>query len=164
MHRSRLLLAVPAATALVFTGLSPAWAHDYGDGHGHGNGHERVSADVRDIDDDAWANAEGTRVKVTFEYKCEGDEEDIRVEVTLRQENGHVARFDTSFNGRHELDCDGDRHEKTVTLRDHGDRLRNDEAEVTVRFEKEHGGRLLDERTEDVDVHGVHRDRHHDRY
>ena len=92
MRKTRLLIAVPAAAGLVFTGLAPAAANSYDDGR---NGH--ASARVLSIDDEAQANGRGTRVEVTFDYRCRGDEDDITTKVTLRQ--GH-ARFSTEFDGR----------------------------------------------------------------
>jgi len=145
MQRSRLLVVVPATAALVFTGLSPAWAYD-----DHNGG---TSAEVLSIDDDARANEAGTKVDVTFEYRCDGDARDIDVEVTLVQPDGDIARFEEDFKGRHRLVCDNLGHDLTVTLKGRGDRLRNDDAEVTVRFDVRNGDD--DSLTDDVDVSGV---------
>ncbi|WP_448624571.1 hypothetical protein [Geodermatophilus sp. URMC 64] len=151
MNRSRLLLVFPATTALVFTGLSPAWAHGDYDHHG-------PSAEVLSIDDDVRANDDGDKAWVSFDYRCRGEEKDIDVEVDLRQGDAHL---EADFNGKGVLDCDGDRHTLTVTVRDRGDDLRNDDADVRVRFEEADDGDLLDELTDDVDVSGV--DRHDDK-
>jgi hypothetical protein len=146
MRKTRLLIAVPAAAGLVFTGLAPAAANSYDDGR---NGH--ASARVLSIDDEAQANGRGTRVEVTFDYRCRGDEDDITTKVTLRQ--GH-ARFSTEFDGR--LRCNGRSHEKTVVLRDSGKRLDNDGARVTVRF-KDDDDKTLSEKSRRVEVEGVNR-------
>jgi|SRR3954470_6086308 hypothetical protein len=144
MHRSRLLLAVPAATALVLTGLSPAWAAP-------GNDHGRARAVITDIDNDAHANRAGDRVRVEFTYRCRGHEDDIDVTVRLRQ---HDARFRAEFNGKNKLDCDGHRHTVSVRLRpDNGDDLENGDARVTVVFKDDDD--VIARRSETVDVRGV---------
>jgi hypothetical protein len=144
MRHTRLLIAVPAAAGLVFTGLAPAAANSSDDGR---NGH--TSARVLTIDDEADANGRGTRVEVTFDYRCRGDDDDITTKVTLRQGN---ARFSTEFEDR--LACNGRSHEKTVVLRDSGKRLHNDDARVTVRFKD---GKTLSEKSRRVEVEGVNR-------
>jgi hypothetical protein len=143
MRHTRLLVAVPVAAGLVFTGLAPAAASPNEDGR---NGHP--SARVLSIDDAAEANLRGTRVEVTFDYRCRGDEDDITTKVTLRQGN---ARFSTEFDDR--LACNGRSHEKTVSLRDSGRRLHNDDAWVTVRFKDD--GERLSEKSRHVVVEGV---------
>ena len=66
MRTARLLLAAPAATALVFTGMAPAWAGD--DDHHNG---DDASAEVIRIDDEAEVNDDGDEVDVKFRYECE---------------------------------------------------------------------------------------------
>ena len=66
MRSVRLLLAAPAATALVFTGISPAWAGD--DGNGHHNGDD-AWAKVLEIDDEAELEDDGDGFEVRFKYK-----------------------------------------------------------------------------------------------
>jgi hypothetical protein len=151
MRSTRLLIVLPAATALVFTGLAPASAND-NDRDRNG----RLSAEVTDIDRHAQANDRGTRVRVTFDYECRGDDDDITTRVVLKQRG---ARFDTKFDGG--LYCNGREHSKTVVLRDSGGRLENGDARVTVRFDD--GRRGLDDDTESVRVRGVDRDDDRDR-
>ena len=73
MRSARLLLAVPAATALVFTGVSPAWAG--GDGNGH-HDDDDAWAKILEIDDEAELEDDGEELEVRFEYKCEEDDKD----------------------------------------------------------------------------------------
>ena len=71
MNRSRLLLALPAATALVLAGGTPAWAG--GDGHDHG---DDTWAKVIEINDEAELDDDEDVLQVMFEYKCEDDDDD----------------------------------------------------------------------------------------
>ena len=58
MRTARLLLAAPAATALVFTGMAPAWA---GDDDDHHNGDD-AWAKILEIDDEAGSLQEQFRL------------------------------------------------------------------------------------------------------
>jgi hypothetical protein len=149
MRSARLLLVVPAATALVFTGLSPASATD--DHNGHGGD---AWAKVLEIDDEAEVKDHGDEVEVRFKYKCEDDGEDVEARVTLDND----ARYEQDDV---ELDCDGDAHWKTVTLekKGHDEVEDGDDVEVTVKIKA--NGDELDEKTEDVEVEDDHNGRHH---
>jgi hypothetical protein len=96
MNRARLLI-VPAATALLFSGMAPAMA-----GHDRHGGH--LEADVVSIGDVARANRDGDAVWVQFTYKCRGDDARIRTTVSLEQDH---ARFRASFQD--DLTCNGHR-------------------------------------------------------
>ncbi|HEX2075660.1 MAG TPA: hypothetical protein VHF92_17920, partial [Geodermatophilus sp.] len=96
MHRTRLLLAVPAATALVFTGLAPASANVAGN---HDNGDD-ASAEVLEIEDEAELRNGDDLLAVTFEYRCEDDGEDVEADV--RAEDGDILYEKNNVN----LDCD----------------------------------------------------------
>ncbi|WP_448626797.1 hypothetical protein [Geodermatophilus sp. URMC 64] len=146
MKRARLLV-VPAAGALLFSGMAPATA-DPGPYGG------RVEAYVVSIGDVARADADGEEVWVKFKYKCRGDDDRIRTTVRLRQDG---ARFRTSFYG--DLYCNGHRQTDTVRLdqRRGSEDLENGYAEATVSFDTNR--RNLDYRTEPVWVRGV---QHHD--
>jgi len=149
MRRSRLLIVLPAVGALVFTGLAPASADST-----HSSG--KLSAKVLEIDDKARANDKGTRVSVEFDYKCKGDDDDIRTRVVLRQDGDRLVE---NFEGH--LKCDGARHEKKVELKaDKGVRVENGRARVTVRFVDDRNGKVLDkEKERDVNVKGVRKNR-----
>ena len=112
MHRSRLLLVVPAATALVFTGVAPAWAG--GDG-GHHNGDE-AWAKVVEIDDEAELGDDGDTLDVTFTYKCEDEDKDngdeVTADVTAKNEHKDI-RYEADGE---DLECNGEENEITVTL------------------------------------------------
>jgi hypothetical protein len=150
MRRTRLLVVLPAAGALLFTGLAPAAAGDDYDRHRD----DRLAAKVIDIDDEAEANRRGTEVSVTFDYKCWGDEDDLVARVVLRQDG---ARYSGSSD--RDFECDGHEQSKTVELRDSGGRLENDDARVTVRLLDDDGD-VLSERTErGVEVEGVRSNR-----
>jgi len=144
MHRSRLLLVVPAVSALVFTGIAPAAAHD-GD-HGDGDKH-RASGEITEIDDTV--EAEGRdRVEAEFEYECSGTHHG-RADVHLYQRRG-----DVHYAGDVWLDCDGDEHWTSVDLyRESDDRVRNGRARLEVELYA--GDRLLDEERERVTVTGA---------
>ena len=145
MRRTRLLLVVPAATALVFTGMSPALA---GGGDGHGHGHDDVWAEVVSIGDEAEATDDAKSVDVEFEYKCEG--EDLTAKVVLKQ--GDDVRYEGKSE---ELECDGGKQSETVTLdQESHDAVENGEAWVTVRI-VDADGDTLDRERESVDVTGV---------
>jgi hypothetical protein len=149
MRRSRLLIVLPAVGALVFTGLAPASAdssHSYG----------KVSAKVVEIHDKAKANDRGSEVTVRFEYRCTGNDDDIRTRVVLRQDGDRLAK---TFEGG--LECNGHKETKKVKLSaDRGVRVANGDARVTVRFVNDRNGKVLDkERERDVEVRGVRKNR-----
>jgi hypothetical protein len=159
MRRSRLLLALPAATALVFTGIAPASAGD--DHPKHDNGGD-AWAEILEIDDEAELRRGGDRLEVRFEYKCDDDGEDVTADVRARNERKDI-RYEA--NGV-DLDCDKD--DITVTLE-----KKDEEAEegdrVDVRVTINANGDQLDRETEeDVEVvdddNGDRRDgdHHHD--
>jgi hypothetical protein len=162
MKRSRLLLVVPAATALVFTGISPALAGG-GDGHGHDDDNW---AEVISIADKAQADDDAEYVDVSFDYKCEDDdgdddENDFVAKVTLKQDHGDV-RYEGEFD---DLKCDGEEQtaEDVRLDKESDDAVENGEAWVTVRI-VDADGETLDEKRESVEVEGVDdddRDRHH---
>ncbi|WP_222271715.1 hypothetical protein [Modestobacter marinus] len=148
MRSARLFLVAPAVTALVFAGAGPALAS----GGGH-DGHDDTDAEVLEIDDEAWIKDDGDKVKVEFDYKCWGDEDDITTKVTLKQWDDDV-KYEKEFDN--ELDCDGDEHTKEVTLDKEGDdEVEEGKAKVTVRFEDEDGDEL-DEESEYVEVEEKH--------
>ena len=156
MHRPRLLLAVPAATALVFTGLAPAAADEGGGRHG-----DDAWAKVVSIADEAEATKDAAEVTVEFDYKCEG--EDITATVVLEQDHGDVRYEAELEEKKDDLTCDGDKHTAEATLepvKDSED-VENGKAEVTVTFEDE-DGEELDSLTEKVEVVGVEDDGGHD--
>ena len=106
MRAARLLLAAPAATALVFTGISPAWAG--GDGDHHHNG-----------DDDCAQIVEILRVEITdddeaevyFTYKCDEDTDDLKAAAKVRQDG---TRYET--DGRERVkDCEEDERRRTTS-------------------------------------------------
>ena len=149
MNRPRLLLAVPAATALVFTGVAPAWA-------GEGDGHDDVSAEVISIGDEAQADDDAEYVDVEFDYKCEHDDDDhdVSAKVTLKQD-GDDVRYEGKSDA---LDCDGKEQTEEVRLyKDSRDEVENGEAWVTVRIR--HDDKTLDKLTESVEVEGVDEDK-----
>jgi hypothetical protein len=153
MNRPRLLLAIPAATALVFTGVAPAWA-------GEGDGHDDVSAEVISIDDEAEADDDAEYVDVSFDYKCEDDDgdddaNDFVAKVTLKQDDGDV-RYEGEFD---DLTCDGEKQTAEDVRLDQksDDEVENGEAWVTVRILDE-DDEVLDRLTETVDVVGVDED------
>lgn len=157
MKRSRLLLVVPAATALVFTGISPALA-----GGGDGHGHDDKWAEVISISDEADADKDAEYVDVSFDYKCEdddGDDEknDFVAKVTLKQDDGDV-RYEGEFD---DLECDGkEQTADDVRLdKESDDAVENGEAWVKVRIVDE-DGETLDRKWESVDVKGVDDDDH----
>ncbi|MGY1691269.1 hypothetical protein [Geodermatophilus sp. SYSU D01105] len=143
MRRSRLLLALPAATALVFTGAAPAWA---GGDDGHHNGDD-AWAKVVEIDDEAELGDDGDTLDVTFTYKCEDDDDkdDITADVTAEKDDIKYEAEDE------ELKCDGEENEITVTL-DKKDEAaeEGDWVEVTVTISD--GDDELDEESEWVEV------------
>jgi hypothetical protein len=147
MRRTRLLIVVPAATAAVFAGVSPAAAND---------GHHDIKASVDDIGDRA--EADDDKVKVSFKYSCDdGKKDDIRAEVKLEQDH---SRYDASVK----LDCDVDDKWVSVWLEEDENDLDNGKAKVTVTLYD--NGRELDSESEHVRVSGADRDndrdRHHD--
>ena len=162
MKRSRLLLAVPAATALVFTGMSPAVA-----GGDDGHGRDDNWAEVISIDDTATADGDAEYVDVSFDYKCEDDdgkddENDFVAKVTLKQ--GDDVRYEGEYD---DLTCDGEEQtaEDVRLDKESDDAVENGEAWVTVRI-VDADGETLDRKRESVEVEGVDEDdhgkRHHD--
>ncbi len=150
MKCSRLLLAVPAATALVFTGISPALA-------GGGDGHDDNWAEVISIDDKAKADGDAEYVDVSFDYKCEDDdgddkENDFVAKLTLKQDHGEV-RYEGEYD---DLTCDGEEQTaEDVRLDKESDKkVENGEAWVKVEIE-DADGETLDRKWESVDVEGV---------
>lgn len=81
MRPTRPLVVLPAARALLFAGLAPAPADDYERDRDH-----RLVAEVLDIDE-ADADARRTRVSVTSDHECRGDERDLVARVALRQDD-----------------------------------------------------------------------------
>jgi hypothetical protein len=164
MRSSRLLIVLPAATALVFAGAAPAMAG--GDHHDN----DDAWAKVLDIGDEAELDDDGHELEVKFEYKCEdGDDDDVSADVVAEKDRKHGD--DTTYEVSDvDLKCDGDARWITVTLKhDEGDVLEDgDEAEVTVTLTA--GDESLDSETETVDVvddvddddDGDHHKRHHD--
>ncbi len=144
MQRPRLLLVVPAATALVFTGISPAWA-------GGGDGHDDVWAEIVSIEDEADADDDAERVRVEFTYKCE-DDDGVTAKVTLKQDD------DVRYEGESDdLECNGEENSEEVELSKEGeDDVENGEARVTVRIR--YDDETLDRETESVEVEGVEDD------
>ncbi len=149
MQRTRLLVVVPAATALVFTGIAPAAANGDG-GHHHD---DDAWAEVLDIDNEAELEDDGDKLEVRFEYKCEDDGEDVEADVTAKND-GHYKADDV------DLECDGEERWITVTLeKKHGDEFEEgDRVHVTVTITAD--DEVLDEETEHVRV--VDEDNGHD--
>jgi hypothetical protein len=143
MRAARLLLAAPAATALVLTGISPAWAGD--DGNGHHNGDD-ASAEVLSIDDEAELEDDGDEIEVRFEYKCEEDDKDsVTADVELKNHDVRYEKDDV------DLRCDGDEHWKSVDLDKKKDEAKEGkEYDVTVTINE--NGDELDSLTEEVEV------------
>ena len=148
MKRSRLLLALPAATALVLAEGSPALAG--GDGHEN----DDTYAEVISIADEADATEDASEVTVDFDYKCEG--EGITATVVLEQNHGDVRYEDELKQEDDELTCDGEEQTATATLKpvDDSKDVENGKAKVTVTFEDE-DGEELDKKSEKVEVEGV---------
>ena len=144
MNRSRLLLALPAATALVLAGGSPAWAG--GDGHDRG---DDTWAKVIEIHDEAELEDDGDVLQVTFEYKCEDeDDDDEKVTADVKAEDGDISYEADDV----ELDCNGEKNEITVDLEKKDDAAeKGDKVDVTVTISED--DEVLDEETkEDVEV------------
>jgi hypothetical protein len=160
MKHPRLLLVVPAATALVFTGMSPALA-------GGGDGHDENSAEVISIADEATADDDAEYVDVSFDYKCDDDdgdddENDFVAKVTLKQDDGTV-RYTGEFD---DLTCDGEEQtaEDVRLDKDSDDAVENGEAWVKVKI-VDADDETLDRKWESVDVdddddHHEHHDGH----
>ena len=84
MRSARLLLAAPAATALVFTGMAPAWAGgDHGDHH-DGDG---ASAEVHRIGGEAELKDDGDVLAVRFKYECEDNDEELEADVKAENDS-----------------------------------------------------------------------------
>ena len=144
MNRSRLFLALPAATALVLAGGSPAWAG--GDGHDHG---DDTWAKVIQIGDEAELEDDGDVLQVTFEYKCEDeDDDDEKVTADVKAEDDDISYEADAV----ELDCNGEKNEITVDLEKKDDAAeKGDKVDVTVTI-NEDDEKLDEESKEDVEV------------
>ena len=141
MNRSRLLLTLPAATALVLAGGSPALAG--GDGHDHG---DDAWAKVIEINDEAELEDDGDVLQVTFEYKC--DDDDDKVTADVKAEDGDISYEADDV----ELDCNGEKNEITVDLEKKDEAAeKDDKVDVTVTI-NENGEELDEETKEDVEV------------
>jgi hypothetical protein len=159
MKHPRLLLVVPAATALVFTGMSPALA-------GGGDWHDENSAEVISIADEATADDDAEYVDVSFDYTCEDDDgdddaNDFVAKVTLKQDYGNV-RYTGEFD---DLTCDGEEQtaEDVRLDKDSDDAVENGEAWVKVKI-VDADDEVLDRKWESVDVDGVDDDDHHEHH
>jgi hypothetical protein len=144
MNRSRLLLALPAATALVLAGGSPAWAG--GDRHDRG---DDAWAKVIEINDEAELEDDGDVLQVTFEYKCEDeDDDDEKVTADVKAEDGDISYEADDV----ELDCNGEKNEISVDLEKEDDAAeKGDKVDVTVTI-NEDDEKLDEESKEDVEV------------
>jgi hypothetical protein len=152
MNRSRLLIALPAATAMVLAGGSPALAG--GDGHHD----DDTWAKVVEIDDEA--ELEDDVLKVTFEYRCEEeDKNSVTADVVAENEDKDI-RYSKDDE---DLDCNGEKNEITVDLdRDKGSEKaeEGDKVDVTVTITED--DKVLDEETkEDVEVVDEENGDHH---
>ena len=144
MRRSRLLLALPAATALVFTGVAPAWAG--GDDHHNG---DDAWAEVVEIDDEAELGDDGDTLDVTFTYKCDDDDDDDDISADVTAKNWHK---DIRYEAEDEkLDCNGEENEITVTL-DKKDEAAEEGDHVKVTVTISDGDDELDSESEWVKV------------
>jgi hypothetical protein len=169
MRRTRLLVVLPAAGALLFTGLAPAAAGDYDD---RDRGRDDAWAEVLSIGDEAELERGGDQVEVTFKYKCEDgdrDDEDVTADVVL-DNRGRYEADDVALrcNGRAQsvtatLDQESDREAReggrahvTVTLTADDDVLDSDTERVRIVDEDNRNGRDRDGRHHDDDK------RHHD--
>jgi hypothetical protein len=145
MNRSRLLLALPAATALVLAGGSPALAG--GDGHSDND----TWAKVIEINDEAELEDEGELLKVTFEYKCEEEDEDSVTADVVAENKDEDLRYEADDVN---LDCNGEKNEITVDLERDEDSEKaeeGDKVDVTVTI-NENGDELDSKTKEDVEV------------
>jgi hypothetical protein len=152
MKRPRLLLVIPAATALVFTGMAPAWA---GDGNRHD---DDVSARILSIDNTARADDDARYVDVEFRYRCDDgrDREDVSARVTLTQ------RGNVRYEGRQGLICDNERRTEDVRLyQESRQDVDNGRADVTVRIR--HDGDTIASAEDTVRVRGVDDNGHDDK-
>jgi hypothetical protein len=163
MRSARLLLAVPAATALVFTGMSPAWA---GDDRGHHDDNDVEIVDILRVEID---EHDDDKARVYFTYKCDDDADDLQAEATVTQERrGEDSKYET--DGKQDVkDCDkGDTEEDSVLVKkEDGPDLDEDrDAKVTVTLYED--GDEVDEKTDDdvnvveEDGDGDHDKDHHD--
>jgi hypothetical protein len=141
MKRLRLLVLLFTVLTVAFTGLGlSSAAADSG-----------RYAKVVSISEDADANRRGTEVEVSFRYKCDGYDH-LKAKVTLDQGRRH-------FEGEvKDLDCDGRRHTEDVKLTNSGGKLRNGDADVTVRLKKR--GDTVAKKDREVEVEGVRRNGH----
>ena len=145
MNRSRLLLTLPAATALVLAGGSPALAG--GDGHSDND----TWAKVIEINDEAELEDEGELLKVTFEYKCEEEDEDSVTADVVAENKDEDLRYEADDVN---LDCNGEKNEITVDLERDEDSEKaeeGDKVDVTVTI-NENGDELDSKTKEDVEV------------
>ena len=145
MNRRRLLLALPAATALVLAGGSPALAG--GDGYSD----DDTWAKVIEINDEAELEEDGDKLEVTFEYKCEEkDEDSVTADVVAENEDKNI-RYEKEDE---DLDCNGEKNEITVALEvveDYEKAEEGDKVDVTVTI-TEDDEKLDEETKEDVEV------------
>jgi hypothetical protein len=154
MRSTRLLVVVPAAAALVLTGLSPAAAHD-GDRHHDKNGHNGdIEASVDEIGGRAHFDEDDEEVRVAFRYDCEdGDDDHIKAHVKLEQD-------DSLYEGWFKLACDVDDRWVAVWLDEEDNDLDvGEDAEVTVTLYDDDD--KLDEKSrDDVKVRDADHDGH----
>jgi hypothetical protein len=156
MRSVRLLLAAPAATALVFTGISPAWAGDDDWDHHDGD----ASAEVIRIGGEAELRDDGNKLAVRFKYECEDNGEELEADVKAENDSEYKK------NGV-DLDCDGDEHWITVELKQKSDdeAKDGDEVDVTVKIDVP-GGDDAEKTRKDVEVvddFSDHHDHDHDK-
>jgi hypothetical protein len=152
MRSARLLLAAPAATALVFAGMSPALAGD--DDWDH-HGDDDASAEVHRIGGEAELRDDGNKLAVRFKYECEDNDEELEADVKAENDSEYKK------NGV-DLDCDGDEHWITVELKQKSDdeAKEGDEVDVTVKIDVP-GGDDAEKTRKDVEVVDEFSHHHH---
>ena len=138
MHRARLLLAVPAAAALVFGGIAPASA---GDDYKH-----RASGHVLSINS---VERERGGLEVDFKYKCSTKDRKGVAYVSVSQGAAH-------YSGRTWLKCDGVKRSAEADLMRHNKHEVRKGA-VHVKVELFGGNRLLDREYAKLRVSGGHK-------
>ncbi|MGY1821410.1 hypothetical protein [Geodermatophilus sp. SYSU D00079] len=123
MHRrSRLLLVVPAATAMVFTGLSPALA-------GGGDHHDKN--DVRIVEIERVEIENDDEARVYFTYECDEDTDNLSAKAHVRQDDARYASKDKE--DVEDCEADEEQEDSVLVKRHHGDELDADEdAKVRV--------------------------------
>ena len=154
MRSSRLLLVVPAVSALVFTGVGPATAHD---GHHHNGNNDVEIVDILRVE-----ITEDDEAEVYFTYKCDEDTKDLEAAARVRQD-------DARYSGREDVkDCEEGETQTdsvTVTERRGGELDADEDAKVTVTL-YEDDERVDRETDDDVDVederNGNGKDKDHD--